>query len=77
MYARQPNQYINRGLYSDLGRHVLEIVLTSIATERMQANFIRLLRLAQVYLMEDAGKTRGLSAVIVKTILDKVGTSIS
>ncbi|RKP04831.1 hypothetical protein THASP1DRAFT_33358 [Thamnocephalis sphaerospora] len=72
MYARQGSTTGNTGTYADLNRPIVEMVLASIANEKNPFSFVRLVRLAQAHVMEDAGATKGLAPVVVKTILDKV-----
>ncbi|RKP24931.1 hypothetical protein SYNPS1DRAFT_23031 [Syncephalis pseudoplumigaleata] len=62
------------GTYDSLKRVVLEMILASITNEATPFDFARLVRLAQVFVIADNGRTVGLTSVVVRTILDKVLT---
>lgn len=53
-------------------RVILEMILASITNEATPFDFARLVRLAQVFVIADDGRTVGLIPLVVRTILDKV-----
>ncbi|KAI9596244.1 hypothetical protein BDF19DRAFT_412834 [Syncephalis fuscata] len=65
LYGRQCNT---------LPSNTYESLNPSITNEANPFNFTRLVRLAQVFVMVDDGRTNGLITVVVRTILDKVLT---